>query len=59
MVKSISPKIVWDANALEQFKEILIYLEQQSSQAPKIVKKAIIERIGLIKNNPLIRDIRS
>jgi len=57
MVKSASFKIVWDTNALKLFKEILAYLEEQSDQAPKIVKKAIIERVGFIKNNPLICEL--
>ena len=39
MVKVLPLKIVWDIEALNQFKEILIHLEQQSIQAPKIVKK--------------------
>lgn len=54
MVKPASIKIVWDIVALNDFKEILIYLEGQSNQAPKIVKKAILDRIKQIKNNPLI-----
>ena len=52
MVKVLPLKIVWDFEALNQFKEILTYLEQQSNQAPKIVKKEILGRINLIKNNP-------
>lgn len=54
MVKSSSLKVVWDIEAFNQFKEILTYLEEQSRQAPKIVKKAILDRISQIKNNPLI-----
>ncbi|HMT28855.1 MAG TPA: type II toxin-antitoxin system RelE/ParE family toxin [Bacteroidia bacterium] len=55
MVKSNkSFKVVWDIVALNQFKEILTFLEKQSVQAPKIVKKSIIERINLIKRNPII-----
>ncbi len=37
-------------------KEILTYLEKQSNQAPKIVKRGIIEKIDLIKSNPLISE---
>ena len=51
MVKVLPLKIVWDIEALNQFKEILIHLEQQSVQAPKIVKKEILKRIKLIKNS--------
>ena len=54
MVKPISFKIVWDRKALDHFKDILAYLKKQSDQAPKIVKDAIITRLNLIKNNPLI-----
>ena len=41
MVKPLAFKIIWDRKALDHFKEILSYLEKQSSQAPKIVKMAI------------------
>jgi plasmid stabilization system protein ParE len=45
-------KLVWDRKALDQFREILLFLEKQSSQAPKIVKSAVITRLELIKTNP-------
>jgi plasmid stabilization system protein ParE len=54
MVKASSLKVIWDVDALSQFKEILTYLGEQSKQAPKILKKAILERINQIKHNPLI-----
>ena len=57
MVKPTSFKLVWDRNALDQFKEILAHLETQSNQAPKIVKNAIISRLNLIKTNPLISEL--
>lgn len=53
MVKT-SYNLVWDVRALNDFKEILAYLAKQSSQAPKIIKKAILERLDIIKINPLI-----
>ncbi|MBK9320296.1 MAG: type II toxin-antitoxin system RelE/ParE family toxin, partial [Bacteroidetes bacterium] len=53
-MKPTSFKLVWDRNALDQFKEILAHLETQSNQAPKIVKAAILDRIKAIKSNPLI-----
>jgi plasmid stabilization system protein ParE len=53
VVKSSRFKVVWDILAFEQFKEILLYLEEQSDQAPKIVKKGILDRIKIIKQNPL------
>jgi addiction module RelE/StbE family toxin len=56
MVKPVSFKIIWDRKALDNFKEILTYLEKQSVQAPKIVKEAIISRLEVIKNNPLIAE---
>lgn len=52
-----SLKIVWDRKALDHFKDILIFLEKQSDQAPKIVKTAIIARLELIKTNPLVCDL--
>ncbi len=54
MVKSSQLKVVWDILAFEQFKDILNYLEEQSVQAPKIVKKGILDRIKVIQKNPLI-----
>ena len=57
MVKSSSYRIVWDRKALDNFKEILAYLEKQSIQAPKIVKSAIITRLDTIKTNPLITEL--
>lgn len=57
MVSKKSWKIVWDYEALNQFKEILGYLEEQSSQAPRIVKKAILDQIVQIKENPLIFEV--
>ena len=52
MVKPIVLKVVWDIEALNQFKEVLTYLEEQSEQAPKIVKQAILDRIKVIVKNP-------
>jgi len=57
MVKYSSYAIVWDRNALDSFKEILEYLSKQSTQAPKIVKGAIINRLEVIKSNPLITEV--
>ncbi len=53
MVKSAPFMLVWDRMALDNFKEILTYLGKQSDQAPKIVKSAIIERLVIIKDNPM------
>jgi len=49
-------KIVWDIQALNNFKDILTYLEKQSNQAPRIVKLAILSRLDTIKSNPLISE---
>lgn len=57
MVKSSAFKLTWDRKALDHFKDILAYLEKQSEQAPKIVKTAILERLELIKTNPLICEL--
>ena len=53
MVKSSKFKINWDQSALDHFKEILTYLEKQSTEAPKIVKSAVINRLELVRKNPL------
>jgi plasmid stabilization system protein ParE len=57
MVKRKSFKIVWDRNALDNFKEILDYLSQQSTEAPRIVKKGVLSRLDVIKTNALICEI--
>ena len=57
MVKPNSLKIVWDRKALDHFKDILAFLAKQSAQAPKIVKISIIDRLELIKTNPLICEL--
>jgi len=53
VVKSVGYKIVWDRQALDNLKEILVYLEKQSKQAPKIIKASIVEKLEHIKTNPL------
>jgi len=57
MVKPNSLKIVWDRKALDHFKDILAFLAKHSDQAPKIVKNSIIDRLNLIKTNPLICEL--
>lgn len=57
MVKSNLLNIVWDRKALDNFKEILSYLEKQSNQAPRIVKEAVIDRLEVLKSNPLICEL--
>jgi mRNA-degrading endonuclease RelE of RelBE toxin-antitoxin system len=53
-VKKSSYKVVWDIRAFEHFKEILKHLAELSNQAPKMVKKAIFERIKTIQENPFV-----
>lgn len=57
MVKSVGYKIVWDRQALDNLKEILVYLEKQSKQAPKIIKSNILENLEHIKTNPLTFEV--
>ena len=57
MVKLSSYKIIWDRKALDNFKEILTYLEKQNLNAPKIVKGAITAKLEIIKTNPLITEL--
>ncbi len=57
MVKPLSFKIIWDRKALDHIKEILTYLETQNTQAPKIVKGAILKRLALLKRNPFAYEL--
>ena len=59
MVKSVSYKIIWDRQALDNLKEILDYLQKQSKQAPKIIKTSILENLEHIKTNQLTFDKKS
>jgi plasmid stabilization system protein ParE len=52
MVSAKTFKIIWDRNALDEFKEILVYLGKRSRQAPGIVKGAVIAKLESIKKNP-------
>lgn len=54
MVKRLYFRIVWDLEVVSDFKEILTWLQNQNSQAPKLVKKAVFERINLLKTNPFL-----
>ena len=57
MVAKKSYSIVWDKNALYQFKEILTFLSKQSNQAPKIIRDGVLSRIVDVKKNALIFEI--
>lgn len=57
MVKPVGYKIVWDRLALDNFKEILEYLENQSTEAPKIIKNNLLEKLDHIKTNPLTFEV--
>jgi len=57
MTKQKSYTIIWDRIALDDFKDILIFLSKQSSQAPQIVRKGVISRLGNIEKNPLVFEI--
>jgi len=54
MTRHKSFTIKWDRVALNHFKEILAYLSEQSSQAPKIVREGVLSRLDDLKKNPLI-----
>jgi plasmid stabilization system protein ParE len=56
MVEIQNYTIVWDKSALNELIEILNYLAKQSAEAPSIVKKAIMDRLKVIKSNPLISE---
>ena len=57
MVKRKSFSIIWDSNALNDFKEILGFLSKQSFQAPKIVRDGILISLEDVRKNPLIFEI--
>ena len=57
MIKSRAYAIIWDRIALNDFKDILDFLSQQSSQAPKIVRKGVFSRLSEIQKNPFIFEI--
>lgn len=57
MIKPKSYTIIWDRIALDDFKDILNFLAEQSSQASKIVKKGILLRLNDIEMNPFIFEI--
>jgi plasmid stabilization system protein ParE len=54
MVKKKAFKIIWDVNALEEFKEILEFLANKNPQAPKIVKQGVLSRLTTIKTGAFI-----
>lgn len=57
MVNKKSFTIIWDRNALDDFKEILSFLSKQSTQAPKIVKEGMLSRLEIIKSNVFVKSI--
>lgn len=54
MVKKIPFSVIWDRKALDNLNQILSYLSKQSSQAPKIIRDAILTRIEIIVRDPKI-----
>jgi plasmid stabilization system protein ParE len=50
----MNPKytVIWERNALVEFKSILTYLHTQSSNASRIVKLKMLDRVELLKSNP-------
>jgi len=57
MVNKKPFKIIWDKNALDDFKDILSFLASQSTQAPKIVKEGVLLGLNSIKTNAFIYEI--
>ncbi|HXD91705.1 MAG TPA: type II toxin-antitoxin system RelE/ParE family toxin [Bacteroidia bacterium] len=57
MVSKKPFKVIWDKNALDDFKDILSFLAKQSTQAPKIVKEGVLLRLNNIKTNAFIYEI--
>ena len=54
----MNPKytVIWDRKALEEFKTILTYLHNQSSNASRIVKLKMLDRVELLKSNPRLAE---
>lgn len=50
-------KIIWDRGALEEFRSILFYLQNQSSNASRIVKLTLFDRLELLKINPSLAEV--
>lgn len=57
MVNFTSLEIIWDRKALDNFKEILGFLEKRSSVAPIIVKNSILSKIETIKIDPFACEV--
>lgn len=57
MVGQKNFKIIWDQEALKSLQEILAYLNKQSDQAPRLVKKSILQQLELIKKNPFLYEM--
>lgn len=57
MVNKKPFKIIWDRNALDDFKEILSFLSKQSAEAPKIIKEGVLSCLDTIKTNALIYEV--
>jgi hypothetical protein len=54
VVKSKPFKLIWDKQAIDNFKEILTYLSKKSNQAPGIVKEGVLTELESIKTNALM-----
>jgi len=54
MMSKRSYTIIWDRIALDDFKNILNNLSNQSYQASKIVRKGVLSRLNDIEKNPHI-----
>lgn len=54
----MNPKytVIWERNALVEFKSILTYLHTQSSNASRIVKLKMLDRVELLKSNPRLAE---
>ncbi len=57
MVKFKKLNIIWDNLAFQELQEILEFLVERSSVAPKLIKNAILLNLKLISKSPLIFEI--
>jgi plasmid stabilization system protein ParE len=57
MVAKIKRSILWDDEAKLYFKQAIQYIKQESPQGAVIVKRAIMDQIDILKNDPEIYEV--
>jgi|688.fasta_scaffold818122_2 plasmid stabilization system protein ParE len=57
MVAQIKRSILWDDEAKLYFKQAIQYIKQESPQGAVTVKRAIMDQIDILKNDPEIYEL--